>query len=110
MPAVIAVLDTEGEVDSARAPAHVPDFLPPFPDPSTYVRTAAYNSREQERVAVRKKRSRHKRQGEESLHALEQRLAGGTAKEVRSASLVSRSARPAHSPVLPPSLPSPDPT
>lgn len=56
--------------------SHVPDYMPPFPDPSTYLSTFSENEREQDRALAKKKRSRHKREAQDSLHALEQRMEG----------------------------------
>ncbi|KAL3903589.1 MAG: hypothetical protein SGPRY_011616, partial [Prymnesium sp.] len=57
-------------------PPFIPDFLPPFPDPSTYLRTETSNSRVGDISYAKKKRSRHKREAQDSLHALNQRMEG----------------------------------
>jgi len=55
---------------SAEArPPHVPDFLPPFPDRRTYVRTLTHNVRPADAPAAKKRRSKHKRQAQDSLLA-----------------------------------------
>ena len=58
-------------------PPHVPDFLPPFPDPCTYLSTATGHERNQDKTHAKRKRSLHKREAQDSLHALEQRLESG---------------------------------
>lgn len=46
---------------------HVPDWLPPFPDPMTYERTTAHNARAADPQRARKRRSKHRRDAQESL-------------------------------------------
>ena len=53
-------------------PQYVPDFLPPFPDPCTYRRTATHNKRAMDPLQARKQRAKLKRQAQESLLGLQQ--------------------------------------
>jgi hypothetical protein len=57
-------------------PAHVPDFLPPLPEKHTYARTATHNSRTADGPAAKKRRSKHRRQAQESLLALAEASGG----------------------------------
>ena len=59
-------------------PAHVPDFLPHFPDRRTYVRTAMHNVRPSNVPAAKHRRSQHKRQAQESLLTAAQASKGNT--------------------------------
>ena len=69
-----------GVKDASRKPAraaeprpqYVPDFLPPFPDPCTYRRTATHNKRAMDPLQARKQRAKLKRQAQESLLGLQQ--------------------------------------
>ena len=56
-------------------PAYVPDFLPPFPEKHTYVRTAMHAVRANDAPAAKRRRSKHKRQAQDSLLALTEAMA-----------------------------------
>ena len=60
-------------------PAYVPDFLPPFPEKHTYVRTAMHAVRANDAPAAKRRRSKHKRQAQDSLLALTEAMATGRA-------------------------------
>lgn len=68
-------------------PAYVPDFLPPFPEKRTYVRTAMHAVRENDAPAAKKRRSKHKRQAQDSLLALTEAMACRTDGDDGTASL-----------------------
>ena len=66
-------LPTAGASGTAGAearPAHIPDFLPPFPEKRTYSHTATHNSRATDGPAAKKRRAKHRRQAQESLLSL----------------------------------------
>ncbi|KOO24091.1 bromodomain associated family expressed [Chrysochromulina tobinii] len=68
-------------------PVYVPDFLPPFPEKRTYVRTAMHAVRENDAPAAKKRRSKHKRQAQDSLLALTEAMACRTDGDDGTASL-----------------------
>ena len=48
-------------------PPHVPDFLPAFPEKRTYVHTATSNVRAADGPAAKKRRTKNRRQAQDSL-------------------------------------------
>ena len=74
--AVLATAGAVGDTDAAPPvvaeprPAHLPDFLPPLPEKRTYMQTATYSPRPSDGAAAKKKRSKHRRQAQDSLFAL----------------------------------------
>ncbi|KAL6012023.1 hypothetical protein ACLOJK_002494 [Asimina triloba] len=63
---------------------HIPDWLPAFPDPHTYIHTPVWNERAKEprmdKVEQARQQARQRRKAERSLLSLQQRLAcNGTA-------------------------------
>ncbi|XP_058096451.1 transcription initiation factor TFIID subunit 8 [Magnolia sinica] len=70
-----------GEVPPGK---HIPDWLPAFPDPHTYVRTPVWNERAKDpstdKMEQARQQARQRRKAERSLLSLQQRLAcNGTA-------------------------------
>lgn len=53
---------------------NVPDWLPAFPDPHTYVHTAVWNERTTDRRADKLEQARQRRRAERSLLSLQQRI------------------------------------
>ncbi|KAK8937380.1 hypothetical protein KSP39_PZI012091 [Platanthera zijinensis] len=53
---------------------HVPDWLPAFPDPHTYVHTPVWNERTTDRRADKLEQARQRRREESSLLSLQQRI------------------------------------
>ncbi|KAJ6834940.1 transcription initiation factor TFIID subunit 8-like [Iris pallida] len=53
---------------------HIPDWLPPFPDPHTYIQTPVCKERESELRAGRIKQERLRRNAEQSPSGMQQRL------------------------------------
>lgn len=60
-----------GEVPSSK---HIPDWLPAFPDPHTYIRTPVWNERVSDPRADKIELARQHRKAERSLLNLQQRL------------------------------------
>eukprot|EP01094_Clydonella_sp_ATCC50884_P018865 TRINITY_DN3571_c0_g1_i2.p1 TRINITY_DN3571_c0_g1~~TRINITY_DN3571_c0_g1_i2.p1 ORF type:complete len:339 (-),score=74.16 TRINITY_DN3571_c0_g1_i2:303-1202(-) len=54
-------------------PEHIPSFFPPFPDSHTYKKTETIKGQQRSETAVRRKRSKRKRQVEEAVIRLQQR-------------------------------------
>lgn len=48
-------------------PFHIPDYLPPFPDPHTYIKTPSYRRPENEYEAIREKAASQRRHVERAL-------------------------------------------
>jgi len=59
-------------------PPHIPSFLPPFPDPHTYVKTPIYTERVTDITQIRKLRTSRKRKNEASLARLSQAIKDNT--------------------------------
>ncbi|PKA53690.1 hypothetical protein AXF42_Ash009186 [Apostasia shenzhenica] len=62
-----------GEVPPGK---HVPNWLPLFPDPHTYLRTPVLNERSTDRKADKLEQARQRRKAERSLLSLQQRISG----------------------------------
>lgn len=60
-----------GETPSGK---HIPDWLPAFPDPHTYIHTPMWNDRETDPRADKVEQARQRRKAERSLLSLQQRL------------------------------------
>ncbi|KAG6528925.1 transcription initiation factor TFIID subunit 8-like [Zingiber officinale] len=58
---------------------HIPDWLPRFPDPHTYVHTPVWNKRATDAKADKIEQARQRRKAERSLLGLQQRLASNAA-------------------------------
>ncbi|XP_077211299.1 TBP-associated factor 8 [Tasmannia lanceolata] len=59
---------------------HIPDWLPAFPDPHTYIHTPVWNERETDLRTDKLEQARQRRKAEQSLLSLQHRLAcNGTA-------------------------------
>lgn len=54
---------------------NIPDWLPPFPNPHTYIHTPVWNERETDLRSERIEQERQRRKAEKSLLGLQQRLA-----------------------------------
>lgn len=61
-----------GEVPSGK---HIPDWLPAFPDPHTYIHTPVWNERATDPRTDKIEQARQRRKAEQSLLSLQQRLA-----------------------------------
>ena len=61
--------DSNAAASTDARPAHLPDFLPPLPEKRTYMHTHVHNSRPSDGTAARKKKSKHRRQAQDSLFA-----------------------------------------
>lgn len=83
-------------------PQHVPDFLPPFPDPCTYKRTATHNKRALDPLQARKQRAKLKRQAQESLLGLQGHASACSAGEATSAAAAAGAPPPPPLPSLRP--------
>ncbi|XP_046364920.1 transcription initiation factor TFIID subunit 8-like [Haliotis cracherodii] len=53
--------------DKKAHPSHIPDFLPPFPDPHTYIRTLTHKQPSNEYQLIREKAASQKRDVERAL-------------------------------------------
>ncbi|KAJ6815480.1 transcription initiation factor TFIID subunit 8-like [Iris pallida] len=62
------------QIGEKPAGDHIPDWLPPFPDPRTYTQTPVCKERESELRAERLEQERLRRNTEQSLSGLQQRL------------------------------------
>ena len=79
-PAPLSAAATAAAAVSADPrPAHVPDFLPPFPEKRTYSHTATSNSRASDAPAAKKRRSKNRQQAQDSLLNLADAARGGPA-------------------------------
>ena len=108
-PTVETTASTASTAGTDARPAHVPDFLPPFPDRRTYVRTATHNVRPSNVPAAKRRRSQHKRQAQESRLALAQAGASGvSAGDGAGTSGVSGTRPPSLARAAPPPPPLPD--
>ncbi|MCL7052204.1 hypothetical protein MKW94_011427 [Papaver nudicaule] len=55
--------------------AHIPAWLPAFPDPHTYIHTPVWNEKARDPIADKTEQARQRRKAERSLLSLQQRLA-----------------------------------
>lgn len=63
------------QIGATPAGKHVPDWLPAFPDPHTYVHTPVWNERTTDRRSDKLEQARQRRRAESSLLSLQQRIA-----------------------------------
>jgi len=63
-----------GKETDSSLPPHIPKFLPPLPEPHTYVHTPVYDERVSDARVIKKRKSKEKRQVETSLAKLNEKL------------------------------------
>ncbi|XP_020686826.1 transcription initiation factor TFIID subunit 8 [Dendrobium catenatum] len=76
-PVVRTLKTTPSFAQMGKTPAgkHIPDWLPAFPDPHTYVHTPVWNERNTDPRADKLEQARQRRRAESSLLSLQQRIA-----------------------------------
>lgn len=62
------------QIGETPAGKHIPDWLPAFPDPHTYVHTPVWNERTTDRRADKLEQTKQRRRAESSLLSLQQRI------------------------------------
>ena len=107
--APLSAAEAEAAAEGEPRPPHVADFLPAFPEKRTYSRTATHNSRAADGPEAKKRRSKHRRQAQDSLmDSLVAEAEGGAAgrglgnPNVASASSSAAVVPPPPLPLLPP--------
>lgn len=78
-PSASAAAAAATAVSADPRPAHVPDFLPPFPEKRLYSHTVTYNSRPVDVPAAKKRRAKNRRHAQDSLLNLADAMRGGSA-------------------------------
>ena len=75
-PSAAATAAAAAATSSDPRPAHVPDFLPPFPEKRTYSRTAVETKRKVDAPAAKKRRAQNRRDAQDSLLKYADRVRG----------------------------------